>query len=797
MLVRSRIVDQIASAVDAPITAIIGPAGHGKSTALRQFLELRRDPTILFGARPDDDSLVAFARGLIQSSSALTQAALPALHDAYTLAAQSADPGKVLAEWLALFITDLPPTSLIAIDDMQFGSVDPRIPKFVTALIDQTKQRVRWLVSSRSWQDLPIDVWVAQGDMELPVDEVDLEFTPDDVRELAAITSSRTLDAEAMQRLTARLEGWPTALVLALRAGIAVDDIAHNAGSSEQLFSQLVERFFRTLAEQERTFLKVASLLRSIDEQLFLTAGISNVRELSQQFADAGVLVPYGTDGSALRIHDLFTQTIESLFDDDPHDSWRGVAKRICLLLDQRDEMNAAVALCIKLQDTELATDIVRRRGLTFWDVVHAELVDKTIALVDSNVLTGDPVVLAVRGMHLFRSGNVTEGKRQLTAALLRLSDPVTRARIAARLTIGSMITGNVPEEVDSTLLDVQADDAGALSEIAGGLALVLASEGKYSEVRAVIARTIRRLPQMPEGHVALVHFYQWAGFASWLIGDFEESREYEARAARDAYEIGRPAISVFGYTLLIGIGLRSGDELDVLNEYVQERQKQERRAGYLATSGISTLQALACAIAAGDDATVSMIEQELLRDESEITRLLSAQAAKDLAIRSTWNGAFEEARALTSVITPNVSVHEDIVRLCALAMFSAAAGDRDGAYVAAQEAERKIAVAPWFGNHGHQLWHNMSRVYEALALMILGDDERAQTCLLTIDGFTGSLVGGMKAVAEGLAGRDMSRVDEGFAMIKQRRYLGYLRMLEQIARCVARTRASGKKPDN
>jgi len=74
-------------------------------------------------------------------------------------------------------------------------------------------------------------------------------------------------------------------------------------------------------------------------------------------------------------------------------------------------EMNAAVALCIKLQDTNLRPTSLRRRGLTFWDVVHAELVDKTIALVDSNVLTGDPVVLACRGMHLFRSGKRDEGK--------------------------------------------------------------------------------------------------------------------------------------------------------------------------------------------------------------------------------------------------------------------------------------------------------------------------------------------------------------------------------------------------
>jgi hypothetical protein len=78
---------------------------------------------------------------------------LPALHDAYPLAAQ-----RQIRERCSQNVTDLPPTSLIAIDAMQFGSVDPRIPQFVTALIDHTKQRVRWIVSWRSRHDLPIDV---------------------------------------------------------------------------------------------------------------------------------------------------------------------------------------------------------------------------------------------------------------------------------------------------------------------------------------------------------------------------------------------------------------------------------------------------------------------------------------------------------------------------------------------------------------------------------------------------------------------------------------------------------------
>ena len=614
----------------------------------------------------------------------------------------------MLADWLAIFVNDLPPTALIAIDDMQFGYVDPHVPHFVTALIDQTKQRIRWLVSSRSWQHLPIDSWLAQGDMELPIDEVDLEFTADDVRELAALKHSSTSpDDEILQLLTAQLG--PIALLLALRTGIALDDLFHTSESlesSEQRFSQLADRLFDALAEHERTFLKVASCVRSIDEDLFLAAGVSDVRELSERFADAGVLVPYGTDGSALRIHDLFTQHIERLINDNPHDSWRGVAKRICLLLDERGKINSAIALCLKLDDGNLANDIVRRRGLMFWDELNGELLDKTVALIQSDPeFKPDPVFRAVQGMHVYRSGNVAEGKRQLIAALTRITDPVTRSRIGARLTIGSMMSGAVPEGVQPFMFDVKhVTEAGALSEIAGALALVLGAKGKYREVRDLIDRTIQRLSNMPGGDVALIHFHQWAGFACWIVGDYEECRAFERSAVRDGIESGRPAVSVFGYTLLISIGLAFGDDLDELCQYAEGRREQERRAGYLAANGVSKLQALVCAVAAGDDATCSAIEHELQRDMSEITRIFIEQASKELALRDAWNGKFSDAVARISASSDKLSQHLEAVRLCALAMYSAAAGDRNGALAAVKAAGKIMASIPWFQNKGHQM---------------------------------------------------------------------------------------------
>src|SRR5450631_4074411 len=157
LLLRRRIVDRLASAADARVTVILAPTGYGKSTAIQQFIATRSGPHIVFSARPDDKALIGFARGLIESSPPLSRLALPSLNGAYASAMRSGEPGSVLAEWLMMFLRELPADTLIAIDDAQFGNDDPQTTQFVATLVDGTKDAVKWLIAIRSaHDDLPL-----------------------------------------------------------------------------------------------------------------------------------------------------------------------------------------------------------------------------------------------------------------------------------------------------------------------------------------------------------------------------------------------------------------------------------------------------------------------------------------------------------------------------------------------------------------------------------------------------------------------------------------------------------------
>jgi hypothetical protein len=121
--------------------------------------------------------------------------------------------------------------------------------------------------------------------------------------------------------------------------------------------------------------------------------------------------------------------------------------------------------------------------------------------------------------------------------------------------------------------------------------------------------------------------------------------------------------------------------------------------------------------------------------------------------------------------------------------MYAAAAGEREEALATIAKIEDVVQTLTFYGV-GHQLWRNLCRVYEALAFLILRDEDAARRCLALVDGYTGPLVGGIEAVARGLAEHNIARSREGLQLIRRRGYLGYARMLEQIERCIASARA-------
>ncbi len=176
--VRARINERLMKAVQFPITVVVAPAGFGKTIALRDFIRSARLDVVRLDLRPEDRTLLALVRGLVETLSSLAPAASAAFPAVQQRAIASPMEAQELVNWLDEHLQKVVCT--IVIDDLHHAASDPSTVTFLADLMDRTKSRIKWILATRSDAGLPIATWLGYGTMDLPVDEHDLRFTLDE-----------------------------------------------------------------------------------------------------------------------------------------------------------------------------------------------------------------------------------------------------------------------------------------------------------------------------------------------------------------------------------------------------------------------------------------------------------------------------------------------------------------------------------------------------------------------------------------------------------------------------------------
>ena len=216
---RGRVRARLERATRLPLTVVTAPAGYGRATVVREFLEVsglayRRVDVDL----SDGDILVlvrAFARAVTDISPALASTFVSVCDRI----GSSPDAADQLAAWIAQYIE---PAAVTFVVNITGAPSDDRIFALLRSLIDRTHDPVRWIVVLESAALLPVARWLAEGRMEFPIAQPDLEVMRDDLvraGELIAFPAP----GERLSQLWHLTGAWPAAIALAVAAGAALD----------------------------------------------------------------------------------------------------------------------------------------------------------------------------------------------------------------------------------------------------------------------------------------------------------------------------------------------------------------------------------------------------------------------------------------------------------------------------------------------------------------------------------------------------------------------------------------------
>ena len=308
MVARSRIVRALEGGADAALTLVAAPAGYGKTTAVRAWSASREMALAWVTLDAGDNDPVRLwtyvAAALDRVGEGLGRRALQRLP-------VSGIPIETAVDELMNGIAAFGREVALVLDDFH-RVTDGECLASIGYALERLPATARLIVTTRVDPALGLARLRARGALvELRAGE--LAFTAAEARELLVERGSLDLDAEEIEVLRERTEGWPAALYLAALWLRSVDDrrraVREFGGDHRYLAEYLSHEVLASLDADERWFLLHAAVLGRFTPEL--CDGVLDRSDSAAMLAElerSNMFVLRLERREWLRVHPLFAQ---------------------------------------------------------------------------------------------------------------------------------------------------------------------------------------------------------------------------------------------------------------------------------------------------------------------------------------------------------------------------------------------------------------------------------------------------------------------------------------------------------
>jgi LuxR family maltose regulon positive regulatory protein len=423
------------------VTAVVAPAGFGKTVVVREWVETLGSPVAWYSLDALDADPSCFWAHLVE---ALDRAVGLGPEPQAVLAERGAEGTAFIHTLIHALVATGRPVVLL-LDDLHRLDDRPTLDR-LALLADRSGANLRMVFTARAAPPLPLARWRLVGDLtEVGVDE--LRFDERLAGELLGGLAVMPMTDAAVSDLVHRTEGWVAGLQLAAIA--SPDDPRRpltdlpNLGSS--VADYLVEEVVNQLPADRRSTVSTLAVLEEFDEHLAVAMLERSGAALEvEELAHGNVFVSrVGADSSTYRFHQLFRDVLRERLRSREPDRWIELHRRAARILAERGNRDAAFDHFLTGGDLDAAIDLVIRPVLGLNDAGWGTEFRRWLPRLPVDLRIDDPALMLDFAFACFTGGSLDEARLWLgrAAGILPEGDP----RIALRRLAVDIAAGDLP----------------------------------------------------------------------------------------------------------------------------------------------------------------------------------------------------------------------------------------------------------------------------------------------------------------------------------------------------------------
>jgi len=710
---RERVVERIRRSKANRVVLLLADAGYGKSVALRQFLDGEQDPCAFYRVAPDTTTLLGFLRGL---STAL-EPFVPGAHLSFTMAyersMQSQTPFGELATWLGEHLRNA--TIRIAIDDLHNAGSDD-IGDFLSHAIDASPRAIKWIIATRSSKAFSPSTWLAQREMDWPIDESELRFTSGEVAQLAQ-SVGMTFSPRGFDAALRTSDGWPSAAALALMQAETLP-VLEIATAKAEVYDALARLVFEAQTEAAQRFLLETSVYRILEREV-LRASDWHFQGLADAPGWDGPYVEELGDG-IYRYDSLFRDFLLRVLAEQGGDVERDALIRAAVAYERLERIPEAMEYHGRAATTSALTRLLSTHGLALIERGEADAVESVIHMLPEDQQHESPAILGLRAVIDSQAARYDTAEAWYRLALHDLDDERLRLRLVYRYSLDLLRRGRMDciDLLEPAIVSALASGHDFHPLLCCTLATAYVRAGRNDEARTLVISALPKLaPSLTDSQRARA--YHQAAFVALRIGDIKDAHTFASAVVEIAGPAGLYDVAARAYSILYEIAhVHEANPRKAL-EYVENVASFALKCGDAHIREWALIAAYYIEAERGAGTMMATIERSLntanvLQMTDEATKaLLPGQA-----LRATWSGDFAHAlRLLANTAADQDTSDRRALRWAEIALYGAASGNLEDAKAALDEARREMAGAP-AGKYSAQ-----ALAYILLALSMFGQD--------------------------------------------------------------------------